>query len=127
MAKSQNGYLNLLPLTNPVDHNGLFAYRWGNNTLQVSDGQLNGNGLFELSSREIILFKKHPEAISARNLLPARVMEIFNSDGRVGIVLSINGEKLIAEIVRSAADELDIIPDTSIFAAIKASSFRRLA
>ena len=114
-------------MTNPVDHNGLFAYRRGNNTLQVSDGQLNGNGLFELSSREIILFKKHPEAISARNLLPARVMEIFNSDGRVGIVLSINGEKLIAEIVRSAADELDIIPDTSIFAAIKASSFRRLA
>lgn len=35
MATSQNGYLNLLPLTNPVDHNGLFDYRWGNNTLQV--------------------------------------------------------------------------------------------
>jgi molybdate transport system ATP-binding protein len=71
-------------------------------------------------------FKNHPEAISARNLLPAKVMEIIDSEGRVGIVLSINGEKLVAEIVRSAADKLNIIPDTTIFAAFKASSFRRL-
>ena len=126
MAKSQKGYLNLLRLTNPVDHNGIFSYRWGKNTLHVSDGQLNGDALFELSSREVILFKKHPEAISARNLLTGNVMEMFHSEGRVGIVLSISGEKLVAEIVSSAADELNIKPGTTLFAAIKASSFRRL-
>ena len=53
-------------------------------------------------------------------------MEMFNSDGRVGIVLSVHGEKLVAEIVQSAADELNITLGTSIFAAVKASSFRRL-
>ncbi|MGB7511420.1 MAG: TOBE domain-containing protein [Pelodictyon phaeoclathratiforme] len=52
---------------------------------------------------------------------------MFESDGRVGIVLSVNGEKLVAEIVRSAADELDITIDSPLFAAIKASSFRKLA
>ena len=126
MAKSQKGYLNLLRLTSPVDQNGLFSYTWGDNTLLVSDGQLSGSTLFELSSREIILFKKHPEAISARNLLQGNVMEMFNSDGRVGIVLSVHGEKLVAEIVQSAADELNITLGATIFAAVKASSFRRL-
>jgi len=127
MAKSPNGYLNLLRLTNPVDQNGLFSYSWGDNTLLVSDGQPNADALFELSSRDIILFKKHPEAISARNLLLGKVIEIFNSEGRVGIVLSVNEEKLVAEIVQSASDELNITSGTTIYAAVKASSFRRLA
>ena len=126
MAQSPNGYLNLIPLADPVMRNGLFAYQWGKSTLLVSAGHSEGESLFELSSREIILFKKHPEAISARNLLESRVVEMFESEGRIGVVLSVQGEKLVAEIVRSAADELDIIPGSTLFAAIKASSFRRL-
>ncbi|NTU44531.1 MAG: molybdenum ABC transporter ATP-binding protein [Chlorobiaceae bacterium] len=126
MAHSPNGYLNLLHLANPVIQSGLFSYRWGKNTLCISDGELSKESLFELSSREIILFKNHPEAISARNLLECRVTEMFNSDGRVGVVLSADGEKLVAEIVRPAADELDITTGSTLFAAIKASSFRRL-
>ena len=126
MAQSHNGYLNFLRLTNPLLQKGLFAYRWGQNILFISDGKENKESLFELSSREIILFKKHPEAISARNLLDCTVTEMFNSDGRIGIVLSTQGEKLVAEIVRSAAEELNITTGSTLFAAIKASSFRRL-
>ncbi len=127
MAQSQGGYLNLLHLADPVNQHGLFACRWGKNTLLVSTGaNCSEKSLFELSSREIILFKKHPEAISARNLLECTVEEMFNSGGRIGIVLSADGEKLIAEIVQSAADELNITPGSPLFAAIKASSFRRL-
>lgn len=126
MAESPNGYLNLLRLANPVIQNGLFSYKWGENILCISDGKLNEESLFELSSREIILFKSHPDAISARNLLECRVTEMFNSEGRVGVVLSANGEQLVAEIVRAAADELNITPGSNLFAAIKASSFRRL-
>jgi molybdate transport system ATP-binding protein len=126
MAQSQNGYLNLLRLADPINQNGLFSYQWGNNTLLISDGKLHSESLFELSSREIILFKKHPEAISARNLLECTVTEMFNSDGRIGIVLSTEGKKLVAEIVRSAAEELSITTGSILFAAIKASSFRRL-
>jgi molybdate transport system ATP-binding protein len=127
MAQSPNGYLNLLRLSNPRLEHGLFAYQWGKNTLLVSAGKQTEESLFELSSREIILFKKHPEAISARNLLDCTVTEMFESDGRIGIVLSVNGEQLVAEIVRSAAEELAISPQSTLFAAIKASSFRRLA
>jgi molybdate transport system ATP-binding protein len=126
MVHSQNGYLNLLQLADPVDHNGLFSYRWGKNHLLISTGNISGESLFELSSRDIILFKKNPEAISARNLLECTVTEMFDSDGRVGVVLSAHGEKLVAEIVRAAADELTITPGSTLFAAIKASSFRKL-
>lgn len=126
MAASQTGYLNLLHLHRPAMENGLYSYPWGTGSLLVSDGIAEKTSLFELSSRDIILFKQHPEAISARNLLECTVMELFRSDGRVGVVLSTFGEKLIAEIVRSAANELDITEGSTIFAAIKASSFRKL-
>lgn len=126
MAGSQTGYINLLPLQNPVAENGLYSYPWGNGNLLISDGQPGGSSLFELTSRDIILFKQHPEAISARNLLKCNVKELFHSDGRVGVVLSVNNETLVAEIVRSAAEELEITEGSTLFAAIKASSFRRL-
>jgi len=126
MVNNPNGYVNFLRLANPVDQNGLFSYSWGNNNLLVSDGKLNAESLFELSSHDIVLFKKHPEAISARNLLECTVTEMFNSGTKIGIVLAVNGEKLVAEIVRAAANELDIAPNSQLFAAIKASSFRRL-
>jgi len=126
MAQNQKGYLNLLHLADPTENNGLYAYPWGQNTLLISDGEPTKQSLFELSSREIILFKKHPEAISARNLLECRVTEMFVSEGRRGVVLSVGGEKLVAEIVRSAAEELEITIGSTLFAAIKASSFRKL-
>jgi len=126
MAQSPKGYLNLLHLADPVQNNGLYAYPWGHNTLLISDGEAKGKSLFELSSRDIILFKQHPEAISARNLLECTVTELFRSDVRVGVVLSANGEKFVAEIVRSAAEDLNITTGSTLFAAIKASSFRKL-
>lgn len=126
MAQSPKGYLNLLHLADPVQNNGLYAYPWGHNTLLISDGEPKGQSLFELSSRDIILFKQHPEAISARNLLKCTVTELFRSDVRVGVVLSTNGEKFVAEIVRSAAEDLNITTGSTLFAAIKASSFRKL-
>jgi molybdate transport system ATP-binding protein len=51
---------------------------------------------------------------------------MFSSEGRIGVVLSAYGKKLVAEIVRAAADELTITPGSTLFAAIKASSFRKL-
>ncbi|MBM3423320.1 MAG: molybdenum ABC transporter ATP-binding protein [Chlorobi bacterium] len=126
MAGSQTGYINLLTLKNPVMESGLYRYPWGTGELLISNGQPGESSLFELTSRDIILFKQHPEAISARNLLECTVRELFRSDGRVGVVLAVHNETLVAEIVRSAAEELDITEGSTLFAAIKASSFRRL-
>lgn len=126
MARSPNGYHNLLRLADPICTNGLFEYPWGSGRLLVSDGRHQGESLFELSSRDIILFRKHPEAISARNLLECTVAEIFDSESRKGIVLSSNGRTMVAEIVHAAASELSITQGMTIFAAVKASAFRRL-
>lgn len=127
MGRSRYGYQNLLRVSGASARNGMFACRWGENTLLVSEDPGTEEALFELSSREIILFRKHPEAISARNLLQCTVTEIFRSDGRIGVELGSGGEKLVAEIVPLASEELDITAGSTIFAAIKASSFRRLS
>lgn len=126
MALSPHGYLNLLRLSNPSVREGLYHYPWGSGSLIISGGRNGGEALFELSSRDIILFKKHPEAISARNLLECEVTELFDADGRKGVVLDAGGQTLVAEIVHAAAEELGITTGTTVFAAIKASAFRRL-
>jgi molybdate transport system ATP-binding protein len=80
----------------------------------------------ELSSKDIILFKQHPEAISARNLLRCSVRSLFSSGRKIGVELECDGNTLIAEVVQDAVNELSITPGGTIFAAIKASAFRML-
>lgn len=126
MASNPKGYLNLLRLNGAKEQDGLFHCPWGSSELIISDGKTGEESLFELSSRDIILFKQHPEAISARNLLECTVTELFDSDGRKGVVLESGGKTLVAEIVRVAAEELVITQGSTLFAAIKASAFRRL-
>lgn len=56
------------------------AYRWpGGGELLLSAGNRKiASSLFELSSKDIILFiNKHPEAISARNLLRCTVVGLL--------------------------------------------------
>ena len=126
MHTSQVGYINLLKpgLPRPVD--GLFAYPWGGRDLLVSFRTKQANPLLELSSKDMILFKKHPVAISARNLLQCRVAGIFEAGNRIGVELDCGGERLVAEVARQAARELGIGKGVEIFAAIKASAFREL-
>jgi molybdate transport system ATP-binding protein len=126
MARSPRGYLNLLNLKDPARRDGLYHYPWGDGGLIISEGKPEGESLFELSSRDIILFRNNPEATSARNLLRCTVAELFDSDGRKGVVLESGNQRLVAEIVRSAAEELMITQGSIVYAAIKASAFRRL-
>jgi molybdate transport system ATP-binding protein len=126
MAENKTGYMNLLKPEFSHYLDGLSVYSWGDQQLLISGGSDQPGTLFELSSTEIILFKRHPEAISARNLLKCRVADIFETGGRLGVVLECGGEHLIAEIVRQAADELGVTKGSDIFAAIKATAFRQL-
>ncbi|MFH0976248.1 MAG: molybdenum ABC transporter ATP-binding protein [Spirochaetota bacterium] len=120
------GYMNLLKLKNPRMTDGMFAYKWGSQDVLVADGSDSGESLFQILSTDIILFKRHPEAISARNLFKCIVKNVFQSGHRLGVELECGGEKLIAEIVKESADELGIREGAEIFAAMKAVSFRRL-
>jgi molybdate transport system ATP-binding protein len=126
MGQSPVGYINLLRLGAPRRFDGLFAYPWGNGELLISAGTDRSEALFELSSKDMILFKKHPEAISARNLLRCTVAGTFPAGNKVGIELACGDERLVAEVVAQAAAELGIVAGSELFAAIKASAFRRL-
>ncbi|MSM39906.1 MAG: molybdenum ABC transporter ATP-binding protein [Geobacter sp.] len=128
MGLSPVGYINLLQLSNMTVRNGMCAYRWqGGELLLSASNQDTPHGLFELSSKDIILFKKHPEAISARNLMQCTVAGLFESGTKIGVELQCGEGKLVAEIVPDAARELGIEKGCVIHAACKASAFRRLA
>lgn len=128
MGQSSVGYINLLELSDMTERDGMCAYRWKGGELFLSaSNNETVSGLFELSSKDIILFKKHPEAISARNLLECRVSSLFESGQKLGVELECGGGSLVAEIVPEAARELGIKEGVVIHAAFKASAFRRLS
>jgi len=126
MGQSQAGYINLLKLGRPSESAGLFTYPWGAGQLLLSAGSERDNSMAELSSKDIILFKQHPEAISARNLLQCNVRSLFSSGRKVGVELDCAGNALIAEVVQDAVDELGITAGGTLYAAVKASAFRIL-
>jgi molybdate transport system ATP-binding protein len=126
MGVSPVGYINLLKLGRPSPMAALFAYPWGKSRLLLSVGSDRENSMAELSSKDIILFKQHPEAISARNLLDCTIRSLFSSGRKIGVELDCDGSILIAEVVQDAINELNITPGSTIYAAVKASAFRML-
>ncbi len=120
------GYINLLRLRRVRDAHGMSVYKWGDRRLFISVSDDTPEAIFELSSAEIILCKRHPQAISARNLLQCTVADMFETGGRLGVELAFGKEHLIAEIVKKAAEDLGIRKGVKIYAAIKATAFRRL-
>jgi molybdate transport system ATP-binding protein len=127
MDQSRVGYINLLKLAAPRRVDGLFAYRWGNGEMLISSGNEEPEAVFEISSKDMMLFKKHPEAISARNLFKCKVIDVFMAGNQVGVELSCGGQKLVAEVASQAVRELEISEGTELYLAIKASAFRRLS
>jgi molybdate transport system ATP-binding protein len=126
MGTSRAGYINLLELHDPQPRGGLLVYRWGTEELVVAADKVEKVAMFELSSKDITLFKRHPEATSARNLLHCRVERLFDAGHRVGVELDCNGRHLVAQVMDEAVEDLALAPGREIFAAIKASAFCRL-
>ncbi len=120
------GFTNLLNLEEPEDIGNLLRYRWGSAHLLLVKTDDPAAGRYSLNSRDILLFKKHPEAASARNMLPCIVRNMYETDWLVGIELDCEGNTLIAEIVPQSVQELDIQPGSEVIAVFKASAFRKL-
>jgi molybdate transport system ATP-binding protein len=120
------GYTNLLSLASPTDLGRLLCYRWGAVSLMLVKTRDPSSGEFALNSRDILLFKKHPEATSARNMLPCTVRRTYHADWLVGVELDCRGNTLIAEIVPQSLEEMDIRPGSEVVAVFKASAFQRL-
>lgn len=126
MATGGGGYANMLTLGRPRQAGDLWGYRWGESELILTEQGENDENLFELDARDIMLFKRHPEATSARNLLACRVTGLFGVNNRVGVELSCGGNRLVAQIVPESVRELGIKEGAEVVAVIKASSFRKL-
>lgn len=126
ITKSQRGYINHLTLINPREVGDLLAYRWGDGELMLSNHATRHQGLFELSSKEILLFKKHPGALSARNLLTMKITKMIPMGNSVAVTLAQGGQTLISQVMREAAAELELQPGHQVFIGIKASVFRPL-
>lgn len=126
MRDDRHDYTNYLELTDPREVGTMLGYRWGDNELLLTDHKPPGAGLFELSSKEVLLFKNHPHALSARNLFKARIRELSPMGGMVAVTLTCGTAELIAQVVREAALELNLTVGAEVYVAIKASAFRRL-
>ncbi len=120
------GYTNLLELSAPTDLGDLFSYKWGSVDLAIVKSHTAAGGQFSINGRDILLFKKHPEATSARNMLTCTVKKTYQTDWLVGVELDCQGNTLIAEIVPQSVQELGIKPGTKVVAVMKASAFQRL-
>ncbi len=123
------GYTNLLSLDSMRDLGKLLSCDWGRVELMLVKTENQKAGQFTLNGRDILLFKKHPEASSARNMLACIVRRIYQTDWLVGVELECQGNQgntLIAEIVPQSVEELDIRPGSEVVAVFKASAFRRL-
>jgi molybdate transport system ATP-binding protein len=126
MGQSLTGYINLLELKDPRLRDELFAYSWSGGELLIAAGDGQPGSLFELSSRDIILLRGFPQAISARNLLKCTVVDVFPAGKRLGVKLDCGGDYLVAEVTLPAARDLAIEKGCELYAAVKASAFRRI-
>lgn len=126
LGSGGRGYTNLLHLESPKDLGELMSYRWGDVSLMLLKTPKIGSGEFALNSRDILLFKKHPEATSARNMLNCTVRETYRTEWLVGVELDCGGNTLIAEIVPQSLEELEIRQGSRLVAVFKASAFQRL-
>ncbi len=126
LGSGGHGYSNLLRLESPEDLGRLLRYHWRDVPLMLVKTEDSTAGEFALNSRDILLFKKDPEASSARNMLHCIVRKSYQTDWLIGVELDCQGNTLIAEIVPQSLEELNIFPGCEVVAVFKASAFRRL-
>lgn len=126
LGAGSRGYANLLTLEAPRPLGDLWCYRWGDGELIVTEPGDNGENLFELGAKDITLFKRNPEATSARNLISCRVVSLFGDGNRIGVELTCAGGRLVSQVVPEAVRQLGIQEGTEVTAVIKASALRRL-
>ena len=125
-AAPGQGYVNLLRLGRPQSQGDLWSYPWGDVRLVLTEHGEHDVNIFELDAREILLFKRHPEATSARNLLACTVRKLFTVGNRVRVELQCGTQTLIVQIVPDSRRELELEAGKEVVAVIKASAFKAL-
>ena len=76
-------------------------------------------------AHEILIALEEPRGISARNILPARILRVDEAEGDVLVHLDA-GEPLVAKLTPGALHRLGLSPGTQVYAIIKAQALRRV-
>ena len=82
-----------------------------------------------IRARDVALATRRPRAISIRNVLPGKVVEVSEqpSTAYAEALVDIGGGRLRARVTREAAADLGLRPGARVFALVKSISFERPA
>lgn len=106
-------------------HDGLTRVRTGAGDLLLMgvSAQLGSAIRLRVLAQDVLISRARPEAISALNILPARIDTIFHRDGPgMALRLAAGSEHLLARITARALAALDLHEGAEVFAVLKASS-----
>jgi molybdate transport system ATP-binding protein len=84
-----------------------------------ASGQARGPAFVSIAPGHITLHLQHPEG-SARNVIAGEVVSLIPLADRVRVTIS-GDLRLVAEVTRQSASELQLAPGTQVFASFKAS------
>ncbi|MFB3908624.1 MAG: molybdenum ABC transporter ATP-binding protein [Candidatus Eisenbacteria bacterium] len=79
-----------------------------------------------IRAEDILVAREKPGAISARNILPARLLEMQDEGERILLSLESSGVALRATITRDAAGDLALAPGQGVWLVFKAQAVHRL-
>jgi molybdate transport system ATP-binding protein len=105
-------------------HYAMTALALGDQHVWVNklDRPLQATVRIRIQATDVSLVLQPPTNTSIRNILRAKVVEIFDTEGQVEVQLDIGGRTLWARISPWARDELSIKPDQWLYAQIKSVS-----
>lgn len=105
-------------------HYAMTALALGDQHLWVNklDSPLQTAVRIRVQATDVSLVLQPPTNTSIRNILRAKVVEIFDADGQVEVQLDVGGRSLWARISPWARDELNIKPGQWLYAQIKSVS-----
>ncbi len=105
-------------------HYAMTALALGDQHLWVNklDNPLQSAVRIRVQATDVSLVLQPPTNTSIRNILRAKVVEIFDVDGQVEVQLDVGGRTLWARISPWARDELSIKPGQWLYAQIKSVS-----
>jgi molybdate transport system ATP-binding protein len=90
---------------------------------EAHTGQALSVGLY---ADEVVLCAERPSRISARNLLPARVIQIDSAPREALVTLELGQQQIRSRVTSAAVRELELAPGRALFAVIKTSAIHRL-
>ena len=107
--------------------NGITRVKTNDGTPLVLPADLVAGAQFPLvvriSGEEIVVFGKHPESISSRNLLEGTVTDVRLHEGMADVTIAAPMPVRV-RLTRSAADELRLSTGVKVWIALRSRSFR---